>query len=156
MFSRIAVAFFCFFAIFATTLVDAASLQRYGKRQIGDLQCNINRLQIVGDLGGATRSVKTLQSKLSSDAVNGPLINTVASGISTASSGISDIAAALFTGQTAPAASRDQVRAGLTSAIEAMGNITTTDTTLSSMLQKASSQLNAAGQAGLGVVANCK
>ena len=58
------------------------------------------------------------------DQTNSALVSTVNQGLSDASSGIKDIAAALFTGQQAPAASRNQVADGLTSAVDAANSIT--------------------------------
>ena len=95
------------------------------------------------------------------------------------------IAKALFTGQTAPAAARDQVAGNLTAANTALGALSScvpllvsspaaagagadvahlcctphaarrTDETVSGLITKANSQLAAGAKAGEGVVSNC-
>lgn len=112
------------------------------QRQIGNVQCNVNRLQIVGDLTGAKSTAQTLTTDLASLAISIPtvlcsislyfirdpassqLMDTINQGISDAQDGISQIASALFTGQQAPAEDRDQVASGLGSAIDAAGSLT--------------------------------
>jgi len=153
MFARITAVFFCALVFLGAILVDAAPL---AARQIGDLQCNIDRLKIVGDIVSATSTAKTLTSQLASDTNGSALIATVTQGLNDASSGIGQIATALFTGQTAPAASRDQVEQGLTNAVNAANSITSTDAKVTSNVNKLKSELQAAVQAGDGVLSNCK
>ncbi|KAI0786988.1 hypothetical protein C8Q75DRAFT_808064 [Abortiporus biennis] len=153
--SRVILALFalCFFCF---SFVEAASLQRYDRRQIGNLQCNIDRLKIVADLAGAKSTAQTLTQQLASDAAGSQSISTVSDGISSAQSAIGQIAAALLTGQQAPAAARDQVAAGLTQATQALANITSTDAAVTQNLSKIQGQLSKAADAGNGVVTNCK
>jgi hypothetical protein len=81
--------------------------------------------------------------------------------LSSASAGIKTIASSIITGQSAPASARDQVGAGLATALSALGNVTGVyafihcgangrDTT------DATTQINAALSAGKDVVADCK
>lgn len=58
-----------------------------------------------------------------SDPTNLAQVDTISSGLSSASSAIGNIAAALFTGQQAPASDRDQVAQGLTDATNAVNSI---------------------------------
>ncbi|KAL4251058.1 hypothetical protein ABKN59_006219 [Abortiporus biennis] len=153
--SRVILALFAL-CLFCLSFVEAASLQRYDRRQIGNLQCNIDRLKIVADLAGAKSTAQTLTQQLASDAAGSQSISTVSDGISSAQSAIGQIAAALLTGQQAPAAARDQVAAGLTQATQALANITSTDATVTQNLSKIQGQLSKAADAGNGVVTNCK
>jgi len=94
-----------------------------GKRQIGDLQCNIARLKTVGALTKAQKAVSALtaQANGTADATN---IATAASSLASAQDGIKTIAGALLTGKTAPASARTQVGDGLENALSALGNVT--------------------------------
>jgi hypothetical protein len=94
-----------------------------GKRQIGDLQCNVARLKTVGALGKAQKAVNALatQANGTADATN---IATAASSLASAQDGIKTIAGALLTGKTAPASARTQVGDGLENALAALGNVT--------------------------------
>ena len=84
MFSRVAVVFVAFVALFGSTLVHAgnsfsaeqpvcltsesfaAPLQPLQQRQVGNLECNVDRIQIVADLFNAASSAKTLTTQLQS------------------------------------------------------------------------------------------
>ncbi|THH19535.1 hypothetical protein EUX98_g8755 [Antrodiella citrinella] len=156
MFARASAVLLCALAVFGATSVVAAPLYQHTARQIGDLQCNIDRLKIVGDIVAATATTNTLKSQLASDANGSTQIAAVSSGLGNVSSGIDTIAAALFTGQDAPAAARDQVAQGLTAAITAANSITSTNSQVTSNVNKLKTQLQAAESAGNGVVANCK
>ena len=112
-------------------------------RQIGNIQCNINRLQIVTGLAGLQNTLKTLASQSSSyafpcsfgvlatyelswsgsDTETAASVQSVQESVTGAQGAIGVIAKALFTGQAAPAAARDQVA----------GNLTAAQTTLSSI-----------------------
>ena len=101
--------------------------------------------------------------------------------VSGAQDAIGVIAKALFTGQAAPASARDDVRSNLEAAGTALASITSyvpalcvwgchdsgadccvtkilyrTDPAVTANLDKATTQLTNAGEAGEGVVANCK
>ncbi|OBZ77016.1 hypothetical protein A0H81_03138 [Grifola frondosa] len=145
-------AVFPFVLLIAAMLVGAAPLVN---RQIGDLQCNIDRLGIVADLTKLSTTVKSLTTSLASDATNAPIAQAAQDGVTGAQGAIKTIAAALFTGQTAPADARDQVAGNLTAIGAALGNITSTDSTVTASVQKAQTQLSSAVTAGEGVVSNC-
>ncbi|TCD66096.1 hypothetical protein EIP91_001748 [Steccherinum ochraceum] len=155
MFTRFAALFVYVLVFIGATLVGAAPMHQHVARQIGDLQCNIDRLKIVGDIFQASQTTKTLTNQLASDPANAALVSTVSKGLSDASAGIGDIATALFTGQQAPAASRTQVEDGLNSAFTAADSITSTNAAVTDNVNKLKNELQAAGQAGDGVLTNC-
>ncbi|CAL1714152.1 unnamed protein product [Somion occarium] len=152
MFSRLVL---LFFLALSAVLIDAAPVQA-DKRQIGNLQCNVDRVKIVSDIAGAKSTVNTLATQLASDPAGSDSISQVSDGIANAQDGISQIAKSLFTGQQAPADARQQVEDGLTTATTALANITSTDPDVTSNLTKAQGQLQKAATAGEGVLANCK
>ncbi|KAI0048666.1 hypothetical protein FA95DRAFT_1490529 [Auriscalpium vulgare] len=122
-------------------------------RQIGNLQCNLDRAGIVLSLAGAKGTVSDLATSNTTDASN---IQTVANGIAGAQGAIGVIGKALITGQTAPADARTQVGGNLTQAITTLANIKSDDADTSSKLATAAKQLNDSATAGAGVVSNCK
>lgn len=122
--------------------MHSAPVHQLASRQIGNLQCNIDRLKIVGDIFTATQTTNSLSKQLVAyvfplspslssililtsrrDTTGASQISTVSDGLNQASAGITQIATALFTGQAAPAAARDQVEQGLNSAFEAASSI---------------------------------
>ncbi|KAI0316887.1 hypothetical protein OF83DRAFT_1172480 [Amylostereum chailletii] len=131
--------------------VHAAPLQT---RQIGNLQCNIARLQIVTDLSKTSDAVKQLSTQVTG--TDADSVATAQAGISGAQTAIGGIAKALFTGQAASADLRDQVAGNLTSATTALNSISSTDPTTSSTLSNAISLLGDSTSAGEQVVAQCK
>ncbi|OCH86697.1 hypothetical protein OBBRIDRAFT_211555 [Obba rivulosa] len=137
---------FFYAAVVGAILVGAAPLR---SRQIGDLQCNIDRLEIVGDLGGLQNTLATL-SKEVTDPTTSTAIQSAISDVTGAQGAIGVIAKALLTGQDAPADARDQVAGNLTSAQN-----TLSDSAAASELQKAQTQLTNSITAGDGVVSNC-
>jgi len=124
-------------------------------RQIGDLQCNINRLQIVGDLAGLQGTLGALSGEASGNATANEAIQSVRTDITGAQGAIGVIAEALLTGQDAPADARDQVAGNLTSAQNTLSTITLSSTAGTATLQKAQTELSSAITAGEGVVNNC-
>jgi len=155
MISRVVFALFSVMVLFGAMMANAAPLGDYDKRQIGDLQCNINRFQIVTDLAEAKVTANALTKNFANDAAGSSAIATVSQGISSAQSAIGEIAIALLTGQQAPTAARDQVEAGLTSATEALANLSSTNSQTTNNLSKIKQQLSNAATAGNGVLANC-
>ncbi|RPD75977.1 hypothetical protein L226DRAFT_534040 [Lentinus tigrinus ALCF2SS1-7] len=167
MMSRMVVFFFAFLSLLAGSQIYAAPANEIVARQIGNLQCNINRLQIVTGLAGLQGTLKNLASESASDAATAASVQTAQDSVTGAQGAIGVIAKALLTGQTAPAAARDQVAGNLTAAQGALTAINScssadvvyfhrSDTTVSATLQKALTQLGDAATAGEGVVSNCK
>ncbi|KAK7678074.1 hypothetical protein QCA50_013479 [Cerrena zonata] len=150
MLSRI---IFVLFVALSAVFVQAAPL---ATRQIGNLQCNLDRIKIVSDLAQAKKTTQTLTTQLGSDPAGSQGISAVSDGLSNAQAGIATIAKSLFTGQAAPADARQQVADGLTAAGTALASINSTDPTVTSNLDKLQTQLTSAGTAGEGVVSNCK
>ncbi|KAK7681511.1 hypothetical protein QCA50_015243 [Cerrena zonata] len=150
MLSRIIVVIF---VALSAVFVHAAPL---GKRQVGDQQCNIDRLKIVTDLIQAQNTTKTLTIQLGTDPAGIKSIGAVSDGLDNAQSAIIDIVNALVSGQQAPASARQQVADGLNAAATALASINSTDTRITSNLGQLQTQLTAAGQAGDAVLADCK
>ncbi|EIN14692.1 hypothetical protein PUNSTDRAFT_140920 [Punctularia strigosozonata HHB-11173 SS5] len=151
---------FVLFAAAATFGVNAAPLE---VRQIGNLECNINRFQIVTDLSSAKTAVGKLgaAAPIASNTTAAAAVQAVTDGISGAQGAIGVIGKALLKLQAAPAEARDQVQGNLTSAQNALDSITpasvsSNDTSTLGLLSDAQSKLNDAITAGLNVVANCK
>ncbi|KAH9885282.1 hypothetical protein C8Q73DRAFT_660125 [Cubamyces lactineus] len=134
------------------TQVFAAPARDLVARQIGDIQCNVDRLSIVADLAAMQNTLKKVQTDVASDAAASSSVQTAIDSIDGAQGAIGVIAKALLTGQTAPAEARTQVQGNLTAAHDALTSITSS----SPDLQKALTQLGNAETAGEGVVNNCK
>jgi hypothetical protein len=75
------------------------------ERQIGGIGCNVARFKIVGALKSAGDSIGQIQDASVQSAAQ--------AGLDQANGGIKQIASGLLSGQAAPAASRDEVKAGL-------------------------------------------
>ncbi|KAJ6503683.1 hypothetical protein C8R45DRAFT_894818 [Mycena sanguinolenta] len=126
----------------------AAPLQQ---RQIGNLQCNINRLKIVTSLGSTNTAVGKIDT---TDPATASAVTAAQAGLTSASAGIKTIAQSLITGQAAPASARDQVGAGLLAAQTALAGIT--DPTATAAVTAAQNQLTTTIADGAAVVADCK
>ncbi|KAL0958548.1 hypothetical protein HGRIS_000688 [Hohenbuehelia grisea] len=144
--ARILAATIAFFLICLAVLVDAAPLQT---RQIGNIQCNVARLKIVGALAASGRNIKKIGT---ADVAAAGAASTASAGIQSANAGVAKIAAAIVTGQKAPAAARDQVEKGLTDAQTALQGLDSTDPAVASSISSVSKAISA----GQDVVANCK
>jgi len=137
----------------ALYVASSASAIPVEPRQIGGVACNVARLKTVAGLRQATTAVNKLAS--SSDPAAASAAATAQGGLQDASAGIKTIAGALLTGQTAPADARDQVSQGLTTADTALGNITSTDSTITSMVADARTKVQNTISSGQDVVSQC-
>ncbi|KAL7284632.1 hypothetical protein ACG7TL_001928 [Trametes sanguinea] len=162
---RILALAFVFSSFLAGAQVFGAPAREIVARQIGDLQCNVDRLSIVAGLATTQGTLKKLSQDLAqsnvrsspaSDPTSAASVQSAADSISGAQGAIGVIAKALLTGQTAPAEARNQVLGNLTAAHDTLAAINSTDSTASATLQKALSELNDSAEAGNGVVNNCK
>ncbi|OBZ76541.1 hypothetical protein A0H81_03144 [Grifola frondosa] len=147
------VALLSFITLLGAVLVGGVP---HARRQVGDLQCNINRAEIVFNLAQMEATVSNLTMQLASNSTAAELIGVAADGVSGAQGAVKTILLALINGETAPAEARDEVGGNLTSVFFALGNITSTDPETSANLEKAQTELTNAGLAGNGVVNNCK
>lgn len=138
------------------TAADAAS-DAPAKRQIGNIACNIARLQTVTSLAKSSKAVKKLAAASSADAAAADAATQATSGLGDAKAGIAKIAATLLTGGKAPADARDQVESGLNAAKTALAAAAnSTDPAVVSAVSAASDAVDATITAGGKVVANCK
>jgi len=143
-----------FGVLFAALYVaSSASAIPVEPRQLGGIACNVARLKTVAGLRQATTAVNKLVN--SNDPAAASAATTAQGGLQDASAGIKTIAGALLTGQGAPAAARDQVQQGLTTADTALGNITSTDSTITSMVDDAKTKVQNTISAGQDVVSQC-
>jgi len=149
-FYSLVLAFFCGL-LFVLSEVHAAPVER----ALGSLKCNAARLRTVAGLAATSGAVNKLSTAASGDAAASTAVTTAQSGLKDAQSGIATIAKALITGQAPPAASRDQVQAGLNNAQTALTGINSTDATVTSGVQTALGSLSKTIAAGQDVVANC-
>ncbi|KAK7435052.1 hypothetical protein VKT23_019860 [Stygiomarasmius scandens] len=118
-------------------------------RQIGGIDCNIARFQIITDVV----QTSSLLGKIDvSDPTTADAVSTAQSGVDSASDGIKTILGALFSGQAAPASARDQVGTGLNDALTAMTGLNSTDSAVSDTISKIEEAL----AAGDKVVETCK
>lgn len=126
------------------------------RRQIGDLQCNLDRLAVIASVGQTISNIQQIASVGSSDPAVTNATTTALNGLSSAESGIQTILEAIFAGQKAPADARDQVGDGLTVAQNALDSINSTDPAVTSAVSTAESSLHDAEVAADDVVDNCK
>ncbi|CDO72133.1 hypothetical protein BN946_scf184962.g76 [Trametes cinnabarina] len=155
---RIVAVAFIFSFLFASSEVLGAPAREIIARQIGNLQCNIDRLSIVAGLATTQGTLKKLSQQFAqSDPNSASSVESAIDSISGAQGAIGVIAKALLTGQQAPAAARDQVAGNLTAALETLVALNSTDTgATSKTLQEALTELKDSAAAGQGVVDNCK
>ncbi|KAI0356975.1 hypothetical protein OH77DRAFT_1423247 [Trametes cingulata] len=145
-------------ALLAGTQLQAAPVKEIAARQIGDLQCNVDRLSIVADLATLQLTLGALSGQVASDPTVSASVHSAQRSILGAQSAIGVIAEALFTLQKAPAEARDQVLGNLTAAHDTLTSLTlpSDDSAVEATLQTALTQLSSATAAGNGVVSNCK
>ncbi|KAK1675534.1 hypothetical protein BDP55DRAFT_552445 [Colletotrichum godetiae] len=128
----------------SATLTSARSIER---RQLlgnlGSLSCNVARLQILGALGNTEDAVSQITDTTVQDAAN--------AGLQQARGGISQIAKSIVSGDAPPAASRDEVAAGLAAAGTALSGGDASDQAVAD----AQAGLDKSVKAGQDVVANC-
>ncbi|KAI0772750.1 hypothetical protein BD413DRAFT_622074 [Trametes elegans] len=146
---------FAFVSLFAGSQIYAAPTHEIVARQLGNLQCNLDRLSIVASLAATQGTVKKLTGSLADNSTAAG-IQAVTDALSGAESAIATIGKALFTGATAPADARDVVKTSLDAAHQALSGLNSTDTAIADTVKKALTQLENAQSAGEGVVSNCK
>ncbi|KAJ7457898.1 hypothetical protein FB451DRAFT_1142558 [Mycena latifolia] len=134
------------FSLCIVACVAAAPLHR---RQTGDLQCNLARLKIISDVA----AIETLIGQLNTTELSTASAVAVAqAGLKSVDAGIQTILTAVFSGQTAPASSRDQVGTGLATAQQALSLITDANATVTQVQAKLASAI----MDGNNVVSECK
>ncbi|KAH9848518.1 hypothetical protein C2E23DRAFT_862557 [Lenzites betulinus] len=142
-------------ALLAGALVHATPTTEIAARQVGDLQCNVDRLGIVAALATTQGTLKLLGSQLASDSAAAADVQSVESSITGAQDAIGVIAKALLEGQTAPAAARTDVIGNLTNAHSTLAGISASGAS-GVTLKAALAELAVAQSSGLGVIDNCK
>ncbi|THH17992.1 hypothetical protein EW146_g2915 [Bondarzewia mesenterica] len=141
-----------FSAIMACAFFATAS--PLARRQIGNVQCNVDRLEFVVGLQETSDQVDVLAAELGN--------TTFASAVTTAQEGIhatfiaaDGIANAVFKNTTAPPELRGQVGGNITVIAQALSSINTTDSAANTTLQQALTLLRGAAFAADSVVEDC-
>ncbi|KAJ7667107.1 hypothetical protein B0H17DRAFT_913301, partial [Mycena rosella] len=119
------------------------------RRQTGDLQCNLARLKIISDVAATGALIGQLNTTELSTAT---AVAVAQAGLKSIDDGIQTILTAVFSGQTAPASSRDQVSDGLAAAQMGLSMITDANATVT----QAQAKLASAIMDGDNVVSECK
>ncbi|KAI0043055.1 hypothetical protein FA95DRAFT_1682151 [Auriscalpium vulgare] len=132
-------------------VVNTAPLSR---RQLGSVQCNIDRLKIVVGLQETSDAVNKLAWQVV-DTAAAANVTTAQTGIHGAQLAIDGIANAVFANQTAPPELRDQVGGNFTIAADALTSINATDPALNATVTNALNLLSQASDAGNAVVQDC-
>ncbi|THH27424.1 hypothetical protein EUX98_g6755 [Antrodiella citrinella] len=156
MFSR---AFFvlCSVVVLGATLASAApQAQAHIVRQTGDLECNINRVRILGEIFLVGQTARNLTQELASDHQGSILIGVVNKALVSTEDGLADIASALFNQQPSPAAAITQVGNGISDMFDAASNITSTNAAVKENVNTLKGQLQEASFAGDKVEETCK
>ncbi|KAJ7641766.1 hypothetical protein FB45DRAFT_361672 [Roridomyces roridus] len=146
-----------FSSILFTMCIAACSLAaptNMHRRQTGDLQCNLARLQLISDVSSASTLLNQLQSNSTLDLSTATSVAVAQAGLNGVNEGVQSILSAVLVGQTAPADSRTQVEDGLNQALVAVSNITDPSATMTAMA--VADKLLDAGKAGDVVLAGCK
>ncbi|KAF8212610.1 hypothetical protein K438DRAFT_1751050 [Mycena galopus ATCC 62051] len=131
--------------IFLAASAAAAPLRA---RQVGNAQCNKDRAATVSGLVATNAAVKQIDT---TDPTTARAVTAAQTSLRSAAQGIAGIAKALIAGQTAPAADRAQVGAGLTAAQTALTGIN--DPAASAAVTTALGKLS--DTIGEGVASNC-
>ncbi|KAJ7689674.1 hypothetical protein B0H17DRAFT_1134812 [Mycena rosella] len=137
-----------FLALFLAFAAVAAPVET---RQLGNLQCNIDRFKIVTGLVETGSALKKI------DTTNPDTATAVAAaqtGLTTVGDAIKDIALALVTGKAAPTDARTQVSQGLNDTRSALEGIT--DATVTASVASAQTLVQGLIDDGNGVIADCK
>ncbi|KAI0767516.1 hypothetical protein C8Q74DRAFT_1370286 [Fomes fomentarius] len=129
------------------------------RRQLGNLECNIDRGEIVFHVATLGATAAHLANATGLTAANGTVeedVQAIKDGAEGAGAAIKQILIALVNNEAAGADLRDAVGGNLTQVSVALGDLASSDNRTSALLQKASQQLTNAALAGDGVVNNCK
>nr|GAT54317.1 predicted protein [Mycena chlorophos] len=129
-------------------------------RQLGDLQCNVDRLSIINQVSKTQSLISEVQNANSTllDLPTQSALAVAQTGLEQVNLAVQTILDAALQNQTAPAASRDQVSDGLDAALEGLQSASKTiqDSGLNATIADAISSVIQAGQDGNNVVADCK
>ncbi|CAL1709941.1 unnamed protein product [Somion occarium] len=151
MFSRLAI-----FMLLALSAVFVAAAPGHAVvRQSGNDQCDIDRDNVINDVAAAKSLVDALVGQLASDPAASQTIAQVESDLASTQDGINQILAALSAGQDPPDAAVELAVNGISNAFDRLTSITSTDDAITTNLNKAEEQLQAASFAGTSFLENC-
>ncbi|KAJ6487729.1 hypothetical protein C8R45DRAFT_255082 [Mycena sanguinolenta] len=133
--------------------VAASAVAAPHKRQIGDLDCNLARLQLLFNIR-ATQNTLNAMNISSTDLHTGSAVASAQVGLNSANDVIQGIFGALVAGQLAPAASRQQTVDALVHANNSLAMIKVPE--LNSTVKAAQATVLAAGDNANQIAAQCK
>ncbi|KAI0372415.1 hypothetical protein BV20DRAFT_1050747 [Pilatotrama ljubarskyi] len=143
------------FAALASQVAIAAP----ARRQLGDLQCNIDRGEIIFNVGQLASTVASISNATGFASANNTAdadLKTLQTGVQGVAGAVKGIILTLANGENAPPDLRTQVAHNLTDIRLALGNLSSSDNTTSALLNMANTQLINADLAATGVFTNCK
>ncbi|KAI0634189.1 hypothetical protein C8Q77DRAFT_734226 [Trametes polyzona] len=155
MFYRLPLVAFSAVALALVSQVAAAP----SRRQLGNLQCNIDRAEFIFNVGQLSGSVSSLTNATGLVAANSTVdadIAALQTGVQGVSGAAKQIILDLVNGENAPPELRDQIGGNLTQISLALEDLSSNDTATAALLDTVNTQFDNADLAGAGVVFNCK
>ncbi|KAI0672368.1 hypothetical protein C8Q78DRAFT_1077896 [Trametes maxima] len=147
------------YAASAVLMASQLTAAAPSRRQLGDLQCNIDRAEIVFNVGQLSSTVASLANAtglVSANSTADADVDALQKGVDGAGGAIKQILVALINGDKASPDLRDQVGGNLTDISLALADLSSNDTDTSAILDAANTQFTNAALAANGVVTNCK
>ncbi|KAF7300390.1 hypothetical protein HMN09_00922500 [Mycena chlorophos] len=138
--------------------LSAVSAPTPNRRQIGDLGCNLARLQIIKDIGTARDLISSIQGQNgTSDLPTSISLAASQTALTSVQSAIQDILDNVLINNPAPEITRGQVVGGVESALTALNQAASTisDSNLNSTLAQALSVVQFSRGDAKGVITNC-
>ncbi|OJT09526.1 hypothetical protein TRAPUB_13995 [Trametes pubescens] len=129
------------------------------RRQLGDLQCNIDRAEIifnVGQLSGTVANLSNATGLVSANATADADISALQTGVQGVGGAVKQILTALVSGENASPELRTQLGANLTQIRLALADLSSNHTMTAALLDTANTQFTNADLAATGVFFNCK
>ncbi|KAF5317743.1 hypothetical protein D9619_012604 [Psilocybe cf. subviscida] len=121
--------------------------------QLGNLACNVARLQTVTGIEATSAAVNKIPT--AGNATVATALSAAKAGLDQSTAGVTTILDALFSGQDAPSDARNQVGAGFAQTQTALQGIASTGSATSKAVKKALAKLQKTINAGNVVVSQC-
>ncbi|KAI0356985.1 hypothetical protein OH77DRAFT_1399927, partial [Trametes cingulata] len=140
-------------------LLSSRDTSAPARRQLGDLQCNIDRGEIIFNVGQLAATVASLANGTGLMSANNTAdadLKSLQTGVQGVAGAVQGIILALGTGKNAPPDLRNQVAHNLTDIRLALGNLSSSDNATATLLNTANVQFINADLAATGVFTNCK
>ncbi|EIW53436.1 uncharacterized protein TRAVEDRAFT_52566 [Trametes versicolor FP-101664 SS1] len=147
------------FSAYAILLASQVTIAAPARRQLGDLQCNIDRAEIifnVGQLAGTVANLGNATGLVSANSTADADVTALQTGVQGVGGAVKQILTALVSGENAPPELRTQLGANLTQIRLALADLSSNHTMTAALLDTANTQFTNANLAATGVVTNCK